>query len=77
MRATARVTTALSTSKIVAVVFVALVGTIYTLHRGTYPEVFSHPFQTTEGYVATPGSIALAMYGVLWSYDGWYVVKIA
>lgn len=58
-----------------AVVLVAIVGVIFTLHKGVYPEVFSHPFHTTDGHVTSPATIALAMYGVLWSYDGWYVCK--
>lgn len=56
-----------------AVVFVAVVGVVFTLHKGTYPETFNRPFQPTEGHVTSPATIALAMYGVLWSYDGWYV----
>lgn len=71
VKMTARVITGLSASKIIAVLFVALVGVAFTLHRGAYPEVFRHPFQATEGHVTTLSSIALAMYGVLWSYDGW------
>ena len=71
VKTAARVITALSTSKIIAVLFVAAVGVIFAIHRGVYPEVFENPFQTTEGHVTSPSSIALAMYGVLWSYDGW------
>lgn len=74
VKTTARVVTALSASKIVAVVFVALIGITFMLGKEMYPVAFQHPFQMTEGHVTTPATIALAMYGVLWSYDGWYVV---
>lgn len=72
VKTTARVVTILSTSKVIAVIFVAMVGVVFTFHRGVFPEVFTHPFQTIEGHVTSPATVALAMYGVLWSYDGWW-----
>ena len=72
MKTTANVVRLLSTLKIVAVILVAVVGVFFTVHKSVYPEVFSHPFRTIDGHVTTPSTIALAMYGVLWSYDGWY-----
>lgn len=77
VKTTAKVVTVLSATKILAVVFVAVVGVIFTLHKGTYPEAFQHPFVTTEGHVTSPATVALAMYGVLWSYDGWNAMNYA
>ncbi len=71
VKTVARVITSVSASKVIVVLFVAVVGAVYAFHRGVYPEVLLHPFQTTEGHVTSFSSIALAMYGVLWSYDGW------
>lgn len=71
VKATTSFVRVFSTSKIMAVVLVAVVGVVFTLHNGAYPEVFSHPFRTIEGHVTSPATVALAMYGVLWSYDGW------
>ena len=68
---TARVITAFSTSKVIAIGFIAAVGAIFTLQNGVFPEVFRDPFRTIENHVTTPSTIALALYGVLWSYDGW------
>ena len=76
VKTTANVVRLLSTLKIVAVIFVAVVGVFFTVHKSVYPEVFSHPFRTIDGHVTTPSTIALAMYGVLWSYDGWYATTM-
>lgn len=60
-----------STTKILSLVFIMAVGLVYTIFRGVYPGVVTKPFEVYEGYEATPSAIALALYGVLWSYDGW------
>lgn len=74
VKATAHVVTFLSTSKVLAVLFVAVVGVLYSLNKAVFPEAFRHPFKTVEGHVGSPSTVALALYGVLWSYDGWCVV---
>lgn len=41
-----------------------------SLSLGTFPDDSHHPF---SGSTTNISSIALALYNVMWAYDGWYV----
>jgi L-type amino acid transporter 9 len=59
-----------TTLKVLAVVFIAVVGIIFMIIRGV-PENFKHPFDTVPGLEPNVVSAALSLYGVLWAYSGW------
>ncbi len=67
---TARVATVLSALKVIALLFVALVG-IHHIAISGVTEQFHSPFTPYEGHTPSPSSIALAMYGVTFAFDGW------
>ena len=62
-----------STLKLLAIVFIVAVGAITVIIRQCVPERLHHPFQPLEGHEPSVPSVALALYGVLWAYDAWYV----
>lgn len=62
--------------KLLAVAFIVAVGVITVSVRQSVPERLHHPFQPLECHEPSVTSVALALYGVLWAYDAWYVVKI-
>ena len=68
---TARVITVLSALKVIALVFVTLVGISHVLINGCFPSDVQYPFQPKEGFEPTVSSIAIALYGVTFAYDGW------
>ena len=72
VKLTARVATLLSALKILALFVVALVGVVYIGRHGL-TEQLSAPFVPYQGYIPSPSSIALALYGVTFAYDGWCV----
>ena len=70
LKLAARVMNVFTGLKILAVVFIALVGIIFMIRRGV-PENFKHPFATVPGLEPDVSSITLSLYGVLWAYSGW------
>ncbi len=67
---TARVATVLSVLKVIALLFVASVGIHHIANNGLTNQFYS-PFTPYEGHTPSPSSIALAMYGVTFAFDGW------
>lgn len=59
--------------KLVAVAFIVVVGVITVVVRHSVPERLHQPFQPLDDHEPSITSIAVALYGVLWAYDGWYV----
>lgn len=48
-----------------------MMNTLYTsIHLGCVPDDIHNPF---EGTTHSPVDVSLALYGVLWAYDGWCV----
>ena len=73
MKLTVRVAMVFSTLKLLAIVFIIVVGIVTVIIRQCVPERLHHPFQPLEGHEPSVPSVALALYGVLWAYDAWYV----
>ena len=71
MKATARVTMIFSGLKLVAIVFIVAVGIITPIATHCVPEELRNPFFPLDGHEPTASSVALALYGVMWAYDGW------
>ena len=71
VKLTARVTVVFSGLKILAIAFIVAVGIVTAIINRSYPSELSHPFQPLEGHEPTPSSVALALYSVMWAYDGW------
>ena len=69
--------TVVSFLKILACVFVIAVGVVHYGIVGSFPEDLHTPFQPIENHVPSASSIALALYSVLWAYDGWNVLNYA
>lgn len=71
VKAMARVTVIFSGLKLVAIVFIVAVAVITAVSRRRFPEELRNPFLPQDGHEPTASSIALALYGVMWAYDGW------
>ena len=56
-----------------AIGFIVTVGLITVSIRQYVPERIHEPFKPLEGHEPSVYSVALALYGVLWAYDAWYV----
>ena len=74
VKLTARVTVIFSGLKILAIAFIVVVGVITAIVHRCYPDELRQPFQPLEGHEPTASSVALALYGVMWAYDGWLVL---
>lgn len=59
----------LTTSKILVVLFIVIVGVIFMIKQETFPESFTHPFLPARE--TNVPSITLSLYGVLFAYNGW------
>ena len=59
--------------KLLAVAFIVVVGLIAVVVRHSVPERLHQPFHPLDGHNPSISSVAVALYGVLWAYDGWYV----
>jgi amino acid transporter len=57
--------------KILAIAFIVAVGIITAIINQCYPSELDQPFQPLEGHEPTPSTVALALYSVMWAYDGW------
>ena len=73
----ARFSTLLAVLKILACVFVIVVAILYVAIFKTVPENLQHPFQPIDNNVPSASSIAIALYSVLFAYDGWNVLNYA
>ena len=73
VKLTSRVTTVFTGLKLLAIVFVVAVAIITVIIRQCFPEEIHRPFQPLKGYEPSVSSVALALYGVMWAFDGWYV----
>ena len=76
VKLTARVSVIFSGLKMLAIAFIVAVGIITALIDWCYPSELDHPFQPLEGHEPTPSSVALALYSVMWAYDGWLVQRL-
>ena len=73
----ASLTAVVSILKLLACVFVIAVGISFVIIHKQFPEDLYTPFQPIENHVPSAPSIALALYSVLWAYDGWNVLNYA
>ena len=77
LKLAAKVMSVLTVTKVLAVVFVALVGLVVIVKRQTFPDSFKHPFQgieIDESSGQEPVSVitvTLSLYNVLFAYNGW------
>ena len=71
MKLASRLMSVLLVTKILAIVFVVLVGIVFMIKRETFPISFTHPFTVVSGHATDVTSISLSFYGVVWAYDGW------
>lgn len=71
MKLAAKVMSVFTVTKLLAVVFIILIGVIFMIKRQTFPDTFKHPFHTLEGQEPSVSSVGLSLYSVLWAYDGW------
>ena len=62
-----RIQTLFSSMKLLACAFLFFVGIGFVCSRGCFPPAFHHPF---EGTTHSPSRVAIALFGVLWAYDG-------
>ena len=73
VKLTARVSVVFSGLKILAIAFIVVVGIVTAIVNRCYPDELRQPFQPLEGHEPTASSVALALYSVMWAYDGWLV----
>ena len=66
-----RVVTVFTTAKLLACAFIVVVGFGRVFSQGHLPPAFHHPF---EGTTHSISSVAIALFGVLWAFDGWNAV---
>ena len=71
VKCTAYVTVIFSGLKLISIAFIVGVGLFTVIMRQSIPEQLHHPFQPLEGHEPSIASIAVALYGVMWAYDGW------
>ncbi len=71
VRLTARTISVVTVLKLFSVLFIALLGIGTLISRKTFPEDPQDWFKSREGFELSAGSLALAFYGVLFSYEGW------
>ena len=71
VKLTAQIIAVVTVLKLFAVSFIALLGLASLISRRSFPEEAQHLFKSREGFELTASSLALAFYGVMWSYDGW------
>ena len=71
MKLAARVMTLFSVLKVVALVFIVVVGIIVVIIRGGLPADLRDPFKPLDGHTPDIPSIATALYGVTFAYDAW------
>ena len=72
VRLTALVSMVFSGLKLLAVVGA---GIITVIIRKSFPDRLLQPFHPLEGHDPSIASVAVALYGVLWAYDGWYAMS--
>ncbi|XP_064393081.1 b(0,+)-type amino acid transporter 1-like [Halichondria panicea] len=77
VRLTAQIIAVVTVLKLFAVLFIALLGIATLISRRSFPEDPHNWFTPREGFQLTASNLALAFYGVLWSYDGWSVIFFA
>lgn len=71
LKLASKIMTILTGVKILAVIFIVLVGVVFMIKRRSFPESFSHPFDTVPGLETNVSSFTLSLYSVLWAYNGW------
>ncbi len=71
VRLTAQIIAVVTVLKLFAVSFIVLLGIATIIIRRSFPEDPHSWFTPREGFQLTASNLALAFYGVLWSYDGW------
>ena len=73
MKLTVRVTMIFSGFKLLAIAFIVALGIVTAIVQQSIPERLNQPFLPLEGHEPSVSSVALALYGVMWAYNGWYV----
>ena len=59
--------------KLLSIAFIVAVGVITAIAHMCVPDGVLQPFKPLEGHEPSASSVALALYGVMWAYNGWYV----
>ena len=57
--------------KLLAILFIVLLGVGFMIKDRTFPDSFKHPFEPLDGKEPSVPTVALSLYGVLFAYDGW------
>ena len=75
VKLTAKVMTVLTALKLLACTFVIVLGVYHLIRTGCFPKDSQQPFAnsvvTTSSFIDASVNIALALYGVMWAYNGW------
>lgn len=66
----ARVMTIMTGLKVLALLFITIVGVVYMAMHGL-PDDLNTPFNPHPGNEPTVTSVALGLYGVAYAYEGW------
>ena len=69
-----RIATIFTSVKLLSCAFIIIVGVRYVIARGCFPIAFHQPF---EGTTHSPSNVAIALFGVLWAYNGWNMLGYA
>ena len=75
VRLTAYVSVVFSGLKVLAIIFIVGLGIITVIIQKSFPDQLLRPFDPLEGHEPSAASVAVALYGVLWTYDGWYAMR--
>ena len=66
-----KVMSVFSMAKILAILFIVVVGVIFMIKEQAFPHTFTNPFETLPEQQPTVSSVGLSFYNVLWAYEGW------
>ena len=75
VRLTAYVSVVFSGLKVLAIILIVGLGIITVIIQKSFPDQLLRPFDPLEGHEPSAASVAVALYGVLWTYDGWYAMR--
>ena len=74
VRLTALVSMVFSGLKLLAVAIIVGASVVTVIVRKSLPDWLLQLFHPLEGHDPSIASVAVALYGVLWAYNGWYVM---
>ena len=68
------VATVFTSVKVLSCVFIIIVGVVYVIEQRCFPVAYHQPFEGTEN---SPSSVAIALFAVLWAFNGWATLGYA